>query len=176
MIVQPNKYKTLKDFVAAAKANPGKMNYASAGAGSAAHLNGERFRLATGTKIQHIPYKGGPEGVTSVMTGETISISSRCPRRAARSRPASSRSSRCRARSARRRLPDVPTTVEAGFPNSEYDFWVGFWAPGGTPQAIVDKLNAETRQGAAGSRGEGEAQRHRRRSAADEARRSSAPS
>ena len=43
-------------------------------------------------------------------------------------------------------LPDVPTTVEAGFPNSEYDFWVGFWAPGGTPQAIVDKLNAETRK------------------------------
>src|SRR5262245_27849181 len=59
LVVAPNKYKSLKDLVAALKANPGKMNYASAGAGSAAHLNGERFRIATDTQIQHIPYKGG---------------------------------------------------------------------------------------------------------------------
>ena len=144
MIVQANKYKTLKDFVAAAKANPGKMNYASAGAGSAAHLNGERFAIATGTKYQHIPYKGGPEGVTSVMTGETDFYFIPLP--AARGPVATGKLAILAvsgsARSAS--LPDVPTTVEAGFPNSEYDFWVGFWAPGGTPKEIVDKLNAET--------------------------------
>ena len=70
LVVQPNKYKTLKDLVDAAKASPGKMNYASAGAGSAAHLNGERFRMATGTQIQHVPYKGGPEGLAAVMSGD----------------------------------------------------------------------------------------------------------
>lgn len=146
MIVQANKYKTLKDFVAYAKSNPDKVNYASAGAGSAAHLNGERFRLATDTKMQHIPYKGGPEGVTAVMTGETDFYFVPLP--AARGPVATGKlailavSGTTRSAS----LPDVPTTVEAGFPNSEYDFWVGFWAPAGTPKDIVDKLNAETRK------------------------------
>ena len=146
MIVQSNKYKTLKDFVAYAKSNPDKVNYASAGAGSAAHLNGERFRLATGTKMQHIPYKGGPEGVTSVMTGETDFYFIPLP--AARGPVATGKLAILAVSGSQRSasLPDVPTTVEAGFPNSEYDFWVGFWAPGGTPQAIVDKLNAETRK------------------------------
>ena len=144
MIVQANKYKTLKDFVADAKANPGKMNYASAGAGSAAHLNGERFAIATGTKYQHIPYKGGPEGVTSVMTGETDFYFIPLP--AARGPVATGKLAILAVSGSQRSasLPDVPTTVEAGFPNSEYDFWVGFWAPAGTPKAIVDKLNAET--------------------------------
>ncbi len=144
MIVQADKYKTLKDFVAAAKANPGKMNYASAGAGSAAHLNGERFALATGTKYQHIPYKGGPEGVTSVMTGETDFYFIPLP--AARGPIATGKLAILAVSGSKRSasLPDVPTTVEAGFPDSEYDFWVGFWAPAGTPKEIVDKLNAET--------------------------------
>ena len=146
MIVQANKYNTLKDFVAYAKANPDKVNYASAGAGSAAHLNGERFRLATGTKMQHIPYKGGPEGVTSVMSGETDFYFIPLP--AARGPVATGKLAILAVSGSQRSasLPDVPTTVEAGFPNSEYDFWVGFWAPAGTPQAIVDKLNAETRK------------------------------
>lgn len=146
MIVQANKYKTLKDFVAYAKSNPDKVNYASAGAGSAAHLNGERFRLATDTKMQHIPYKGGPEGVTAVMTGETDFYFVPLP--AARGPVATGKLAILAVSGSTRSasLPDVPTTVEAGFPNSEYDFWVGFWAPAGTPKDIVDKLNAETRK------------------------------
>jgi tripartite-type tricarboxylate transporter receptor subunit TctC len=144
LVVAPNKYKTLKDLVAAAKATPGKMNYASAGAGSAAHLNGERFRLATGTDIQHIPYKGGPEGLASVMTGDTDFYFIPLP--AARGLVAGGKLAILAVSGSKRSgsLPEVPTTVEAGFPNSEYDFWVGFWAPAKTPQAIVDRLNAET--------------------------------
>ena len=70
LVVPPSKYKTVKDLVEAAKAKPGMMNYASGGAGSAAHLNGERFRMATGIQLQHIPYKGGPEGLAAVMSGD----------------------------------------------------------------------------------------------------------
>ena len=144
LVVDPNKHKTLKGLVDHAKANPGKMNYASAGAGSAAHLNGERFRLATGTQMQHIPYKGGPEGLTAVLSGECDFYFIPLP--AARglvqggklSILAVSGSTRSAA------LPDTPTTVEAGFPNSDYNFWVGFFAPVKTPKAIVDRLNAET--------------------------------
>jgi tripartite-type tricarboxylate transporter receptor subunit TctC len=144
LVTQPNKYKNLKELVAAAKASPGKMNYASAGAGSAAHLNGERFRMATGIDVQHIPYKGGPEGLASVLSGDTNFYFIPLP--AARGMIASGKldalgvSGEQRATS----LPDVPTTVEAGFPNSEYNFWIGFWAPVKTPRDIVAKLNAET--------------------------------
>jgi tripartite-type tricarboxylate transporter receptor subunit TctC len=144
LVVAPDKYKTLQDLVAAAKANPGKMNYASAGAGSAAHLNGERFRIATGTQMQHIPYKGGPEGLAAVMSGDCDFYFIPLP--AARGLVSGGKLAILAvsgsARSAQ--LPDIPTTVEAGFPNSEYDFWIGFWAPKATPKAIVDKLNAET--------------------------------
>jgi tripartite-type tricarboxylate transporter receptor subunit TctC len=144
LVVAPNKYKSLKDLVAEAKANPGKMNYASGGAGSAAHLNGERFRLATGIQIQHIPYKGGPEGLASVMQGDTAFYFIPLP--AARGLIDGGKLQALAVSGSMRSgsLPNVPTTIEAGFPNSEYDFWVGFWAPAKTPRAIVDRLNAET--------------------------------
>lgn len=144
LVVAPDKHKTLKDLVAAAKASPGKMNYASAGAGSAAHLNGERFRIATGTDVQHIPYKGGPEALSAVMTGDCDFYFIPLP--AARGLVSGGKLAILAVSGSSRspQLPDTPTTVEAGFPNSEYDFWIGFWAPKGTPQAIVDRLNAET--------------------------------
>jgi tripartite-type tricarboxylate transporter receptor subunit TctC len=144
LVVAPDKYKTLKDLVDAAKAKPGSMNYASAGAGSAAHLNGERFRLATGIDIQHVPYKGGPEGLTAVMTGDCAFYFIPLP--AARGLVSAGKLAVLAVSGTTRSsaLPDVPTTVEAGFPNSEYNFWVGMFAPAATPKAIVDKLNAET--------------------------------
>ena len=144
LVVAPDKYKTLKDLVDAAKAKPGTMNYASAGAGSAAHLNGERFRLATGIDIQHVPYKGGPEGLTAVMTGDCEFYFIPLP--AARGLVSAGKLAVLAVSSSSRSsaLPEVPTTVEAGFPNSEYNFWVGMFAPARTPKAIVDKLNAET--------------------------------
>ncbi len=145
LVVDPNKHKTLKGLVDYARANPGKVNYASAGAGSAAHLNGERFRLATNTQMQHIPYKGGPEGLTGVMTGECDFYFIPLP--AARGLVQAGKLAILAVSGSMRSgsLPGVPTTVEAGFPNSDYDFWIGFWAPAATPKAIVDRLNAETR-------------------------------
>lgn len=144
LTVPPNKYKTLKDLVDAAKEKPGQMNYASAGAGSSAHLNGERFLAAAGIKAQHVPFKGGPEALTDIMAdrvqfyfvplpptrglyeGGKIGIL------------AVSGTKRSSA------LPNVPTTIEAGYPNSDYNFWVGMFAPAATPKEILDKLNAET--------------------------------
>ncbi len=143
LVVAPNKYKTLRDLVDAAKAKPGTMNYASGGAGSAAHLNGERFRMATGLELQHIPYKGGPEGLAAVMAGDCEFYFIPLP--AARGLIAGGKLAALAVSGATRAsaLPDIPTTVEAGFPNSEYNFWVGMYAPAATTRAVVDKLNAE---------------------------------
>jgi tripartite-type tricarboxylate transporter receptor subunit TctC len=144
LVVAPNKYKTLKDLVAAAKARPGTMNYASVGPGSASHLNAERFLMASGIKAQHVPFRGGPEALTEIMAGRIdfyfVPLS---PARGLLDAGkvvvlAVSGSQRASA------LPDIPTTVEAGFPNSDYNFWVGMFAPAATPRVIVDKLNAET--------------------------------
>ena len=144
LVVAPGKYKTLKDLVVAAKTNPGKLNYASPGAGTAGHLNGERFRMATGTDIQHVPYRGGPEGLTAVMTGDCDFYFVPWP--AARGLVSAGKlvvlavSGSVRSSA----LPAVPTTIESGFPKSEYNFWIGFFAPAATPKVILDKLNAET--------------------------------
>jgi tripartite-type tricarboxylate transporter receptor subunit TctC len=120
------------------------MNYASVGAGSAAHLNGERFRMATGIDVHHIPYRGGPEGLAAVMSGDCDFYF--LPVAPARGLVAAGKLAILAVSGSQRssQLPDIPTTVEAGFPNSEYDFWVGFWAPKNTPRAIVERLNAET--------------------------------
>lgn len=136
-------YKTLADFVAYAKANPGKVNYASAGAGNSSHLNGERFRLAAGFDAVHLPFKGAPEAMTEVVAGRAdfyfAPLVNALPllkdgKLVALAVSGSSRASA---------LPDVPTTVQAGIPNSEYNFWAGMFAPAKTPAAIRDKLYAE---------------------------------
>jgi tripartite-type tricarboxylate transporter receptor subunit TctC len=144
LVVTPNKYATLKDLVAAAKANPDKLNYASAGAGSAAHLNAERLLLAAGIKVQHIPFKGGPEALTEIMAGRVDFYFIPLP--LARGLIQGGRLGVLAVSGSRRAsaLPDVPTTIEAGFPDSDYNFWVGLWAPAATPKDIVEKLNAET--------------------------------
>jgi tripartite-type tricarboxylate transporter receptor subunit TctC len=144
LVAPPNKYKTLKDLVTAAKAKPGELNYASPGAGSAGHLNAERFLMASGIKAQHIPFKGGPEALTDIMADRVQFYFIPLP--PARGLIAGGKVGVLAVSGSKRAsaLPDIPTTVEAGFPNSEYNFWVGMFAPAATPKAIVDKLNAET--------------------------------
>ena len=144
LTVPPNKYKSLKDLVEAAKAKPGEMNYASVGAGSSAHLNGERFLAAAGIKAQHIPFKGGPEALTDIMTDRVQFYFVPLP--PARGLFAGGKIGILAVSGTKRSsaLPDIPTTIEAGFPNSDYNFWVGMFAPAATPKAIVDRLNAET--------------------------------
>jgi tripartite-type tricarboxylate transporter receptor subunit TctC len=146
MVVQPAKgYKTIHDFVAAAKAKPGAMTYGSGGRGDATHLAAERFRLAAGFEGLYVPFKGAPEVLTEVMAGRLdfymAAMSPAMPLLAARQLQALAVASATRAAA----LPDLPTTTEAGFANSDYEFWVAAFAPGATPRAIVDRLNQEIR-------------------------------
>jgi tripartite-type tricarboxylate transporter receptor subunit TctC len=138
------KYKSVAALVAAGKARPASLSYASVGYGATAHLVAERFRLAAGFEAQHVPFKGSPEGLTEIMAGRidfTFSpILTALPLAQSGKISALAVSSRQRASA----LPDVPTTVEAGFPNSEFDFWIGLFLPARTPRDIVEKLNAET--------------------------------
>jgi tripartite-type tricarboxylate transporter receptor subunit TctC len=144
LVVNPSKdYKHLSDFVAAAKARPGTVNYASAGAGNSSHLNGERFRLAAGFEAVHLPFKGAPEALTEVVAGRAdfyfAPLINALPLLKDGQLQALAVSGSTRASA----LPNVPTTVEAGYPNSEYNFWAGVFAPVKTSPEIRARLHAE---------------------------------
>ena len=145
LVIAPSKgIRSVKELVAAAKAKPGTLTYASAGAGSATQLNAERFRLGAGFEGVHVPFKGTPEALTEILTGRVDFYF--CPvigvlqfikegRLLALAAGSTKRSSA---------LPDVMTTLEAGIPNSDYNFWVGMMVPAKTPRDIVDKLYQNT--------------------------------
>jgi tripartite-type tricarboxylate transporter receptor subunit TctC len=144
MVVQPAKgYKTVHDFVAAAKAKPGTFTYGSGGRGDSTHLAAERFRLAAGFQGLYVPFRGAPEVLTEVMAGRLDFYMS--PAAPAMSLITGGKLQALAVASAKRgiTLPDVPTTTEAGFANSDYEFWVGAFAPSATPRALVDRLNRE---------------------------------
>lgn len=136
--------KTLKDLVAYAKSKPGELNFASAGMGSATHMNLEKFSARAGIKHVHVPYKGTPEAMADVMEGRVDVFFA--PLNASLANIQAGRLLPLAVGSAQRSpiLPNVPTTVEAGVPDSSYNFWVGMLAPGKTPRDIVNKLNQET--------------------------------
>jgi tripartite-type tricarboxylate transporter receptor subunit TctC len=145
MVVNPAKgYRTIQDFVRAAKkAAPGTITYGSGGRGDATHLAAERFRLAAGFDGLYVPYRGSPEVLTEIMAGRLDFYMS--PAAPAMSLIASGKVQALAVTSATRAmtLPDVPTTMEAGFAYSDYEFWVGAFAPAATPRALVDRLNRE---------------------------------
>lgn len=136
--------KTLKDFVAQYKAKPGSLNYAAAGIGSPPHLTMERFRLATGIDGQLVPFKGAPEALTQMVAGQIDAyfspLTPALPLIEAGKLVPLAVSSAKRASS----LPDVPTTVEAGFPDSSYEFWIGAVVLKTTPPELVKRIHAAT--------------------------------
>ena len=147
LVVPPSKgWKTAKDLVEAAKAEPGKLSYGSAGTGSGTHMNGEKFRLRAGFDAVHVPYKGPPEGLNDLM-GNRIDYMF-APIVSAISLIRDGRVTVIAVGSVKRSsvLPDVPTTEEAGYPGSAYRFWVGMLAPAGTPPAVIERLNIEVKQ------------------------------
>ena len=147
LIAAPSKgWRSLADLIAAAKANPGVLNFASAGLGSASHWAAERLKVAAGINVQHIPFRGPVEAFTEVMTGRVdfyyLPIAPALPNIRDGKVVALAVSTAKRAPA----LPDVPSVVEAGYPNAEYLFWGGIAVPAKTPRAIIDRLHAETQK------------------------------
>lgn len=141
-VIAPEKgIKTLRELVAAAKSRSGGLTYATAGVGSATHLSTERFRVSAGFEAVHVPFKGMPEALTEVMTGRVdFTCSSIAPAipfiRDGKLIPlAVTTPKRSPA------LPDVPTSIEAGYANSDYTFWLGMFLPVKTPRSIVERLH-----------------------------------
>jgi len=137
---------SVRELIAAAKAKPGALAYGSAGIGSGAHLNGEKFRIAASVDVLHVPYKGGAEAIQDTIaqrlafTFNTVTLA--LPH---------IRDGKLRAlgvSSARRSalLPDVPTIAEAGVPGFEFSFWNGLWAPAGTPPPVVERIARDVRR------------------------------
>lgn len=144
LVISPAKgIKSVQELLAKAKASPGTLNFASAGQGSATHLNAEKFKMAADIVATNIPFKGSAEAVTEVLAGrvdyyfspiapvigqiregQLLALAVGSPKRATA-------------------LPDVPTTTEAGVPGSEFNFWIGMMAPAKTPRDIVNRLHDE---------------------------------
>jgi len=145
LVVAPSRgIGSVQALVAAAKAKPGTLNYGSAGVGTANQLNAERFRIGAGIDAVHVPFKGTPEVVTEVLAGRIDYFF--CPVNVCVPMIRDKRLLALGMGSSRRSaaLPDLPTTLELGVPNSDYDFWVGLFMPSGTPREILDRLYAET--------------------------------
>ena len=138
--------KTFAELIAYAKANPGKLNFASAGIGTAPHLAGEMIKLRTGIDMTHVPYRGIGAAYPDVMSGKVqlafSSIAGAVPFTSDnRVRPLATTGA---ARSAV--YPDVPTVAESGLPGFDVDLWIGIYAPAGLPPAVLAKLNGELKK------------------------------
>src|SRR5207302_9696267 len=144
LVVAPSSgIKTVGELIAQAKQKPGQLNFGSAGTGSGTHINGEKFKLAAGIDVVHIPYKGTPEALTDTIAGRVTYFFS--PISAALPNVREGRLLALGVSTAKRSaaLPNVPTIAESGLPGFDYNLWVGVFAPAGTPPDIVDKINKD---------------------------------
>ncbi len=143
LIIGPNNkgIKTVQDLVAYGKANPGKLTYGSAGVGSGTQMNAEKFRASAGFDAVHVPYRGSTESFPDIMTGRTDFFFS--PVSAALGLIKDGKLLALGVSTAKRSvvLPDVPTTIEAGVPDSEFALWYAMFAPKNTPREIVVRLH-----------------------------------
>jgi tripartite-type tricarboxylate transporter receptor subunit TctC len=144
MVVHPSvPAKDLKEFIALAKAKPGGLNYASSGTGTPYHMAGELFKSMSGTNIVHVPYRGSSGARNDVLGGQVQMMFDAITTMAPNVKAGQVRALGTTGTTRSTVLPDVPTVAEAGVPGYEATIWLGIMAPKGTPQAIVDKLNAE---------------------------------
>ncbi len=137
--------KTPKDIIAMAKAEPGKVTFASSGAGGAPHLAAEIFEDMAGIKMLHVPYKGGGPAVTDLMAGHVNILFTTVLEAVGHVKSGKLRGMAVTSAARSPALPDVPTVAEAALPGFDTGSWLGLLAPAGTPQAIVDKIAADVR-------------------------------
>jgi len=132
---------SVKELIALAKAQPGKLNYASAGSGSTLHLAGELFKSLAGVDIVHVPYKGAT-GITDLIAGAVQLSFAGLPQTLPHVKAGRLKALAVTTLRRAAAVPDLPTIAEAGVPGYEVDPWYGVIAPAGTPRAIIDRLNA----------------------------------
>jgi tripartite-type tricarboxylate transporter receptor subunit TctC len=138
--VMPGSADTLADFIAKAKAAPGKLNYSSPGVGTQAQLTVELLKLRAGIDIVHVPFSGGPPAVQALLSGTTQLVTNAVPTSQKLVEAGTIHALAVSGKSRYFALPNVPTLIESGFPGFVTDTFVGFFAPARTPKAILDRL------------------------------------
>ena len=144
LVVNPAmKANTVLELVALAKANPGKLNYGSGGNGTNTHLGGELFKSLTGIEMTHIPYRGAGAVVQDLIAGQVQVLVSSVATPLPHIKSGKLRALMVTSEKRVAVLPDVPSAPETGVPKMLMDFWIGFAAPAGTPQPVIERLNKE---------------------------------
>jgi tripartite-type tricarboxylate transporter receptor subunit TctC len=136
--------RSVKQFIAFAKARPGQINYASSGYGSSSQLAAELFKSMTGTKLVHVPYKGIGAASTDLLSGQVQAMFNAAAALLVHTRAGRMRALGVGALQRIPAIPDIPTIAESGVPGYQSGSWYGFVAPAGTPHAIIDRLSRET--------------------------------
>lgn len=135
-------HRTLRDIVAFAKVNPGKLTFGSSGVGSVGHLSGEVLRVVTGAALTHVPYKSAGVAYPDVMAGNVTMVIDTLPSAIQHIKSGKVRAVALLADKRSALLPDVPTFAESGFPEATLRFWIGLHGPANMPAAVVQRLNA----------------------------------
>jgi len=139
----------LKEFIAYAKANPGKLNYASQGNGSVSHIGTEMFKQSTGTEMTHVPYKGSGPAIQDVLAGQVQVFISTPPSLMQHVQSGKLKGLAVTGKNRHPGMPNVPTTAEAGLPSFQLESWVALYAPAGTPAPVITKLTNAVKKGLA---------------------------
>jgi len=147
LVVNPSlPVNSVQELIAYAKANPGKLNFASSGSGTSIHLSGELFKTMTGVQMTHVPYKGSAPALTDLMGGSVQLMFDNLPSSLAFIKAGKLRALAVTSATRSPALPDVPTVAESGVPGFEASSWFGLLAPAGTPNDIILKVNADTQR------------------------------
>jgi tripartite-type tricarboxylate transporter receptor subunit TctC len=146
--VHPGKVqaRTLAEFIALLKANPGKLNYGSAGNGTTHHLTGELFKLQAGVNLVHVPYRGAGPALADLIAGQIEAMFDGLGSSASHIQAGTLRGLAVAAPRRSPAIPDVPTTAEAGLPGFEVATWYAMWAPKGTPPEVIERISGELRK------------------------------
>jgi len=143
LVAHPSQpYKTVKELIAYAKANPGKVTFGSPGSGASPHVSGELFKSMTGTDLLHVPYKGSAPAMTDLLGGQINIMFDNMPSAIQHVRSGKLRPIAVTTAKRSPEMPDIPTIAEAGVPGYEAMSWFGLFAPAATPKPVLDKLNA----------------------------------
>lgn len=147
LAVHPSQpFKTVKEMIAFAKANPGKLTYASAGNGTSIHLSGAMFSQLAQVDMVHVPYRGSAPAIADLLGGQTATMFDNLPSAMPHIKSGALRALAVTSSKRFATLPNVPTIAESGLPGYDASSWFGLWAPAGTPSEIVTQLNSEVQK------------------------------